>query len=425
MNHDVYIKKMHKRRYKATVTVFGTTQLHLRNPFVIASWSAFFPGMGHLLLSKYFRGYILFIWEILINIEAHINLAILYSFTGRFDMAKEVLNKDWMLIYIPTYLFAIWDSYRTTIDINKQYILAAREDAEIKPFIMNIVEINYLDKRKPWNSAIWSLLMPGTGQLLVHRIPASIFVLIWWIIFAYLSKILPAIHYTLIGNFEHAKAIANPQWFLNIPSVYLFSIYDAYTSTVENNKLFDWEQSKFLNRDYQNKSFNMPSKRKERGESMHIVSTFEHSINLESAITAIQMKGIAKEDILAVPMDKKSEKISYFDSIHHADGLSLLDLPIIIATIFMVLGSIYGFVLSWGPVLWGLIGMFVGFSIGLIIKLITTKKYTNRQNKKKSSEVVLIIECTENQIDTVKDTLWLHEALGVRKLILGNDNQEN
>ncbi|GEM_PF-5166338 len=36
---------------------------------------------------------------------------------------------------------------------------------------------------------------------------------------------------------------------------------------------------------------------------MYIISTFDHSNYLELAITAIQMKGITKENILGVSMD--------------------------------------------------------------------------------------------------------------------------
>ena len=68
-------------------------------------------------------------------------------------------------LYVPTYIFAIWDSYRTTIDMNSNYILASREDAVIKQFTIGAMEINYLDKRKPWVSAIWSTVIPGMGQL--------------------------------------------------------------------------------------------------------------------------------------------------------------------------------------------------------------------------------------------------------------------
>lgn len=152
---------------------------------------------------------------------------------------------------------------------------------------------------------------------------------------------------------------------------------------------------------------------------MYIISTFEHSNYLELAITAIQMKGIAKENILCVPMDKRSEDKKLFDTLHSADGLSLLDLPIILATVLCLLGGIYGFILKWGPVLWGLIGFFIGFGIGFIIKIITIKKYNNRQKTLKATEVVIIIDCNDNQLDMVKDTLWEHNALGVSKLSLG------
>jgi hypothetical protein len=246
------------RRYIAYVSTLGTTQLHLRNPFVIACWSFAFPGLGHLLLSKYLRGYLLFLWEIFVNVNGHINLAILYSFTGRFQMAKDVLDINWVLFYIPTYIFAVWDAYRTTVDLNHQYILATREDAEIKVFNVSPIEINYLDKRTPWNAAGWSAVMPGLGQVLIHRIPAALFIIIGFIAMSQQAKLLPALHYTFLGQFEYAKSIVNPQWFLNISSVYFFAIYDAYENTVSNNKLFDWEQIKFLKKNYQDKNFNMP-----------------------------------------------------------------------------------------------------------------------------------------------------------------------
>ena len=407
------------RRNVAYVSTLGITQLHLRNPFMIAWWSVAFPGLGHLLLSKYLRGYLLFLWELFVNVNAHINLALLYSFTGRFQMAKDVLDINWVLLYIPTFIFGVWDAYRTTVDLNQQYILAAREDAEVKVFNMNAVEINYLDKRTPWNSAIWSAMMPGLGQVLIHRIPTALFIIIASIGVAQMSKVVPALHYTLLGQFDYAKSIINPQWFINIPSIYCFAIYDAYVNTVSDNSLFDWEQAKFLKNNYQNKNFNMPFKKADgRGDGMYVVSTFDHSNYLELAVRAMQMKGISKENILGVPMDKRGEEAKLFDTIHSSDGLSMLDLPIVLATLFCLVGSIYGFLLTWGPVLWGLIGIAVGFSLGLIIKLITTKKYNNRQEKPKSTEVVLIIECKETQVEIVKDLLWANHALGVRKLSL-------
>lgn len=404
------------RRYKAYVSSLGTTQLHLRSPIVIAFWSAMFPGFGHLLLSKYLRGYLLFFWEVYVNIQAHINVAIFYSFTGKFELAKSSLDIRWMLMYIPTFIFAIWDSYRTTVDLNNQYELAAREDAGIKPFKIDAIEINYLDKKSPWSSFVWSLFMPGAGQLAIHRIVMAFFILIWWIAIVYFSKILPAIHNTLLGNFAQAKAILNVQWTLNIPSIYVFTIYDAYINTVESNKLFDSEQSEFLKRNYQNSSFPIPSIKTLGGGYMYIFATFEHSISLEKAVTSIQMKGIPKESILAVPLDKRCERPEIFDTIHKADGLSLLDVPFILGALFMIFGAIYGFIWAWGPILWGLIGLFAGFGIGIVIKIVTTAKYAKNCTNKKASEVILVIECKEDQLETIKDTLWSHNALGIRKL---------
>lgn len=409
------------RRAVAYLSILGTTQLHLRNPFIVATWSMAFPGMGHILLSKYFRGFLLFIWEVYVNYKAHINLLIFYSVIGDFEKAKQVVDIHWMSLYVPTYIFAMWDSYRTTIDMNHAYMLAAREDAEIKPFKIGAMEVNYLDKRNPWVSVMWSLLVPGAGQLYIHRLVTAFFLVVWFIVICYNSKFLPAMHYTFLGDFEMAKSIIDKQWVLNIPSVYFFGIYDAYINTVENNKLFRWEQSKFFKRQYQNSSFTMPSNKSSRGDKMYIVSTFDHSVYLELAITAIQMRGIKKENIMAIPIDKKGEERALFDSMHSSDGLSLFDLPAILAVIFGIFGGIYGFVLKWGPFIWGLIAIALGLILGFVIKLIVTKKYSDRQKDKRGTEVVLIIDCNENQLDMVKDTLWSHNALGVSKLDLDNE----
>jgi hypothetical protein len=409
---------MHARRRKAYINTLGIIQMHLRNPFVIAFWSAMFPGLGHMLISKYIRGFLLFTWEVFINIKSNVNLAILYTFTGRFELAKGVIHKEWVLLYLPIYMFSIWDSYRSTCTINILYKLASREDAKIYPIKMSALGFNYLDKRSPWLAAAWSALSPGAGQLYLHRIVVAFFILTWWIASVYFSNLLLCIYYSLMGDFLQAKTVVIPHWLLNIPSIYMFSVYDAYINCVEFNNLFDYEQSKFLKRDYQNKNFAVPSQKIRRQGYMNIISTFEYSNYLELAITEIQMKGIPKENILAVPMDKRNEKRKLFDTIHHSDSLSLLDLPMILGTFFMIFGAVYGFILKWGPLIWGLIAMFIGFGLGLIIKLYTTKRQAQGQKSLKSTEVVLIIECAENQMDMIQQTLWKNHALGVSKLDL-------
>lgn len=251
------------RRDIAFLSILETTQLHLRSPYVTAWWSSAFPGFGHLLMSKNIRGLLLFVWEVFINMHAHINLAMVYSFVGRFQMAKEVLDTRWMMLYIPVYLYGIWDSYRTAVDLNKQYLLADHEGANIINFKMKTLEINYLDKREPWIATIWSLFMPGLGQLYTNRVIKGFFVLVWWIILAYFSSFFPALQHIFMGEMHEATVTLNAQWLMFMPSVYGFAAYDAYINTVENNKLFKYEQKDFLHQAYQSPQFSIPKNKTE------------------------------------------------------------------------------------------------------------------------------------------------------------------
>ena len=243
------------RRFRAHVSVLGTTQIHLRNPYIIGWWSAAFPGFGHLLLSKYLRGFVLFIWEVIVNVNSHLNLAMIYSFQGEIDKAKEVLDTRWLLIYIPVYIFAIWDSYRTTVDLNKVFVLAEREEHRFNSFSIGVMEINYLDKRNPVMSIIWSLFMPGLGQLYIHRIVTAFFVIIWVVVFFYLSHGLEAISLLFLGEIKQATSELDAEWLLFFPSIYGFATFDSYINTVENNKLYDKEQRFYFKENYQSPSF--------------------------------------------------------------------------------------------------------------------------------------------------------------------------
>lgn len=252
---DNFTNTNKNRRYRAHVSIFGTTQLHLRNPYIIAWWSAAFPGFGHLLLSKHLRGMALFMWEIFINQMIHLNRAMVYSFNGEIAKAIDVLNVRFMLLYIPVYIFAIWDSYRTTVDLNKITILAEHEDAPFNSNSIGAMEINYLDKRNPLVSLFWSMTVPSLGQLYIHRVVIAAFTLIFTVVIIYFSHFLVAVHYIFLGNIAKATSVLDVQWFLYYPSFYFFTIYDAYVNTVENNNLFEKEQKNFLRRKYQSPNF--------------------------------------------------------------------------------------------------------------------------------------------------------------------------
>jgi hypothetical protein len=145
---------------------------------------------------------------------------------------------------------------------------------------------------------------------------------------------------------------------------------------------------------------------------MLVIATFENSLFIEMAISALEQKGIPKDKIFAAPLDKRTEPRQLFDTIHRADGFSLFDAGAILGTCLMLLGAIYGFVLNWGPIIWGIIGAVSGLAIGILIKLWFVKK-TKKGSKNISSEIVLMIRCEDYQWEMVQNMLWENLALGI------------
>lgn len=247
--------KYRNRYYLANVTSFGTIQLHQRNPLIIALWSVAFPGFGHFLVHKFITGFSLFFWEFYINQLTQLNTAIMYSFNGNITQAKIVLNEKYIYLYIPVYLFAIWDSYRTAVDENKVHTLAKRENARYPNFSISPFELNYLDKKKPWIALVWAMTVPSLGQLYIHRILAAILTLLMTMLIVIHSNMIEALHYFLLGNFPKSRELMGVQWFLYFPSIYVFGMYDSYVNAVELNKLFNCNQADYLKREYQSQTF--------------------------------------------------------------------------------------------------------------------------------------------------------------------------
>lgn len=151
---------------------------------------------------------------------------------------------------------------------------------------------------------------------------------------------------------------------------------------------------------------------------IQIFSTFEHSIKLELAICALQQEGIEKEKIFAVPLTNRKMESKLFDTIHYSDGVSLISTGSVLGTAFAVIGASVGFSLQWGPIYWGLIGVGCGFLLGLLIDYIFYKvsKNTQRLLLKKHPHVILIVECDDQQADSVEKILWHFLAFGIARV---------
>lgn len=146
---------------------------------------------------------------------------------------------------------------------------------------------------------------------------------------------------------------------------------------------------------------------------MYIFSTFEHSTYLELALSSLEEKGMAKEHIYSVPLDKRKEKRKLFDTIHRSDGVSLFDKGSALATAAAVVGGSAGFVWAWGPIYWGLIFAVSGFVVGFTIDLLIYKKTFKRNTRDKQTEVIMIITCPAEQVKMIEQLLWQHYAIGM------------
>lgn len=150
---------------------------------------------------------------------------------------------------------------------------------------------------------------------------------------------------------------------------------------------------------------------------MYVISSFTYCTHLELAIGYLESKGIQREKIFAVPLDKRDEERKLFDTINQSDGISLFDLSIILGTLFMIFGGIYGFLLEWGPIIWGLIGLVLGAVFGFIIDVIPKgRRRSKNKVKNRSTEVFLMIECEKNQVEMVEKILWDNLAIGIAKV---------
>lgn len=145
---------------------------------------------------------------------------------------------------------------------------------------------------------------------------------------------------------------------------------------------------------------------------MHLVSVFQHTIYLELAIIDLEQIGVPKERILALPLDKHGLHMTSVQA-SHKEGNNDVDLLFICSMLGMLFGAIYGFVLTFGPVIWGLVGTAVGALVGLLIEVfISGLKMFQRSTP---VDVVLIVDCSDTEASTVERILWSHRALGVAK----------
>jgi hypothetical protein len=75
-------------------------------------WSIAFPGFGQFLNGKLIKGIVFLVLEFLINVQAHFNEIIIYSFQGEIEKAIVQANYQWLMFYPCVYFFSMWDAWK-------------------------------------------------------------------------------------------------------------------------------------------------------------------------------------------------------------------------------------------------------------------------------------------------------------------------
>lgn len=406
MPHQKFQSANIKPRYpKGEISVFGTNSVYPRPPWIAAWWSAAFPGFGHMFIGKYLHGLLLIIWELVVNNFSHLNMAIAYSFLGRFEDATAVLNQDWASLYIAVYIYCIWDSYRCAVEIKKSHILSEIEDAPVTPSDVSFFDVVILDKKNPIVGAFWSVFTPGLGQLYGGSTVVGAFILAWWIFVTYKAVAVRTFLHSFLGDFEAATAMVDWQWFLFLPSMYAFAIYQAYVSVTENNVLYDIKQIRFL----RVRDANLTEPIAVEEKSTKIIAAMDHSPFVEMLIHDMEKLGVPSQNIIALPMENFDSQINVIYTIHRVDGRSVLDGAMMGATVLAVIGGIYGFKLYWGPIIWGLLGLAGGFVLGLLVELAVNKKKIKMIAQRKN-EVIIEVTCNASLQDQLIKVLKSRKA---------------
>jgi len=248
------------RRPFGVVGSAGITYLHPHNPNIVAWWSAAFPGFGHLLLHQYVRGVLLTLSEVAINTLGHVNEAMVYSFCGQFELAKEVVNPEYMYGYMFLYFWAICDSRRCANEMCRiSEASMAERTGTGRTFSLSLWGIAYVVRRRPALGAFCSAVFPGLGQLYNGRTFLAFYAILWWWIYALNSNAYAAVLELFYGRIEASSALLVPHWLLFMPSVMGGAVYHGHLAARENNRFFRAEQRRYLEARYQSPGFRLSS----------------------------------------------------------------------------------------------------------------------------------------------------------------------
>ncbi len=86
--------------------------------------------------------------------------------------------------------------------------------------------------------ALWSIAIPGFGQLLNKKYTKGLVLIFLEIYINLMAKLNTAIIFSFHGETERANSAVNYYWLMYYPCIYFFSIWDAYKDAAQSSKPF-------------------------------------------------------------------------------------------------------------------------------------------------------------------------------------------
>ncbi|WP_413305666.1 hypothetical protein AA0X95_04155 [Bacillus sp. 1P10SD] len=91
-----------------------------RSPYAAMLWSLVLPGFGQMYNKDYIVGFVLMVWEILVNVKSHLNITLLNTFNGDLRAAHQIIDYQWGLFYPSIYCFALWQAFNSAVVNNNR-----------------------------------------------------------------------------------------------------------------------------------------------------------------------------------------------------------------------------------------------------------------------------------------------------------------
>lgn len=142
-----------------------------------------------------------------------------------------------------------------------------------------------------------------------------------------------------------------------------------------------------------------------------VYGIFRPSLALELGLNQLKEKGFTGKRLVVVVLDPTAPgKQTLLDSMFRTDGMSLVDGIAMAATIGMVLGVIYGSLVTIGPVALGLIGMTAGGGVGYLLDRSIRGK-SRKGKDSPSGEIVVAVLCqNETEVKEAEKIMKEHQA---------------